>query len=78
MNQIVVDDVVSDQFRALVQACEVFDKDGNKLGVFRPLADIESYEGFECPLSEDELDRIEKEGGGRPLADIVRDLESRA
>lgn len=32
---------------------------------------------FEPPISEEELDRREAEGGGRPLADILRDLEAR-
>ena len=34
------------------------------------------YVGYESPLSEEEIQRIRKEGGGRPLADILRDLES--
>jgi len=33
------------------------------------------YEGVEVPVSEEELDQIEREGGGRSLAEIMADLE---
>ena len=50
--------------------CEIVDAAGNKLGRFTP-----EYVGYECPLSDEELDQIERRGGGRPLKDILRDLE---
>ncbi len=74
MIRIVVNDETRLQFLiAGRQPCEIVDKAGNKLGEFLP-----DRHDYECPLSEAELDRIEKEGGGRPLVDILRDLESRS
>jgi hypothetical protein len=76
MIRIVVDDPLSTKLRDIVEPCEVFDSSGNRLGYFRPEADVKLYEGYECPLSDEELDEIERSHGGRPLADILRDLEA--
>jgi len=73
MNRIVLPQPVSDELRGVSVPYEVYDSAGNKLGTFTP-----GYVGYECPTSDEELDRIEKQGGGRPLADILRDLERRA
>ena len=73
MIRIVVDETVKKQLLRAMEPCEVVDAAGNKLGNFTP-----EYVGYECPLSEEELDRIQLQGGGRPLKDILRDLERRA
>ncbi len=78
MIRIVVDESLTRQLRAAVDLCEIVDSSGNMLGLFRPEANRSDYEGYECPLSDEELDRIERDGPGRPLAEIFRDLESRA
>jgi hypothetical protein len=69
MNKIVVDEPIKSQFLRAAEPCDVVDLDGNKLGSFTP-----EYVGHECPLSDQELDQIERNGGGRPLKDILRDL----
>jgi len=73
MIRIVVDEPVKTQLLRAGEPCEIVDSAGNKLGNFTP-----EYVGYECPLSDEELNRIQKEGGGRPLKDIIRDLERRA
>jgi hypothetical protein len=73
MNRIVVDDSVKTQFLRVKDRCEIVDAAGNQLGFFQP-----EYVGYECPLSDEELDQIEKQGGGRKLQEILRDLERRA
>jgi hypothetical protein len=73
MIRIVVDETIKKQLLHAKEPCEVVDAAGNKLGNFTP-----DYVGYECPLSDEELDRIQKEGGGRPLKDILRELERRA
>jgi hypothetical protein len=73
MIQIVIDDSLKNQFLSAEGPCVVFDAAGNKLGRFTP-----EYVGYECPLSDQELLRIESQGGGRPLKDILRDLENQA
>jgi hypothetical protein len=35
------------------------------------------YEGVDSPTSHEELLRRSREGGGRPLADILADLEKK-
>ena len=54
---------------------EICDETGKVVGVFRPKVDPSFYDGIECPVSEEELDRRSKTGGGRALADILADLE---
>jgi hypothetical protein len=73
MIQIVVDETLKSQFLSATEPCVVFDAAGNKLGRFTP-----EYVGYECPLSEAELNSIQSQGGGRPLKEILRDLEHQA
>jgi hypothetical protein len=73
MNRIVVDDTVKRQFLRTGEPCEIVDTAGNKLGRFMP-----EYVGYECPYTDEELSEIERKGGGRPLKDILHDLENRA
>jgi hypothetical protein len=72
MNRIVVDEAVKGQFLRAGEPCEVVDAAGNKLGSFVP-----EYVGYECPYTDEDLQKIEQKGGGRPLKDILRDLERR-
>ena len=74
MNRIVLDHSLTKQLQDVEQPSELFDSAGHKLGFFTP----REYEGYECPLTDAELDRIEQQGGGRPLEEILRDLEKRA
>jgi hypothetical protein len=73
MIRIIVDEAVKSQLLRAGEPCELVDAAGNKLGFF-----TREYVGYECPLSDTELDQIEREGGGRPLTDILADLEGRA
>ena len=77
MNRIVVDESVKTQFLRALEPCEVVDAAGNKLGYFMRELDSSLYEGLEPPFSEEELRRADEEEGGRPLADILADLEGR-
>ncbi|MEX2315508.1 MAG: hypothetical protein WD669_00035 [Pirellulales bacterium] len=72
MNRIVVDESITSQLRSAVEPCAIFDASGNKLGYF-----TREYVGYECPYSEEELRQAESEGGGRPLKDILAELEGR-
>lgn len=57
---------------------EVCDESGQTLGYFTPKVDRSMYGGVEAPIGEDELRRIEQDLGGRPLAEILADLEARS
>lgn len=73
INRIVINGPARNEFHRAQHTCEVVDAAGNRLGTFTP-----HYVGFECPTSDEELDRIQAEGGGRALADILPELEGRA
>jgi hypothetical protein len=70
MIRIVVDESVKHQMLLAGDTCEVVDAAGNRLGSFIP-----EYENGECPFSDEELQQAALEGGGRPLRDILADLE---
>jgi len=72
MNQIIVDESAKKQLLRADEPCEVVDSAGNKLGHFTP-----QFMGYECPYSAEELRQAELEEDGRPLEDILADLDGR-
>jgi hypothetical protein len=78
MDKVVVDPTVLASLGGIGHSVELCDPSGRSVGIFVPLTDAVDYEGYECPLSKEELDEIERAGGGRPLAEILRDLERMA
>ena len=75
MNRVVVDDTLRsklDNFRSRLEFC---DEAGHVLGYLTPAVDPAMYQGVQSPTSPEELQRRSQEGGGRPLAEIVEDLE---
>ena len=77
MTKIVIDPTTAGQLSGVETSAELVDPSGNLLGYFSPKVDPSLYDQVEPPISEEELDRIEKEGGGRPLRDILDDLEKK-
>jgi hypothetical protein len=77
MDQIFVDDTFTRQLSDTISPCVVVDSAGRKLGYFTRAVDQSFYEGLEPSVDEGELHRREQAGGGRPLADILRDLSKR-
>jgi hypothetical protein len=78
MNQVVIDPVTLAKLRDAWQTVELCDKDGQVVGRFVPIVDRSKCADLEPQISEEELDRREQAGGGRPLADILKDLEKRS
>ncbi|HEX4000955.1 MAG TPA: hypothetical protein VHX65_20590 [Pirellulales bacterium] len=72
-----IDQANSIKFGGVAQPVELFDEAGHFLGYFTPAAPRSLYDGVLVPVSDAELDRIEREGGGRSLAEIMADLEGR-
>jgi hypothetical protein len=77
MTQITVDTTIGEQFSTLSDRSEIRDEAGRLLGYFVPPGDALS-ETIELPYTIEELEAAEREGGGRPLAEILRDLEQRS
>lgn len=56
---------------------ELYGPDGRLVGYFTPADEMKTI-NLDPGISEEELDARFAAGGGRPLADILRDLENRA
>ena len=73
MTKVVVDRATSRKLIDMRQPIELCDDAGNVLGHFIPVL-LASECGIGPEVEEDELDRRERAGGGRPLSEILADL----
>ncbi|MBU4273956.1 MAG: hypothetical protein KKE86_04935 [Planctomycetes bacterium] len=78
MSILVFDQSTIDKLKTVAVGAEVRDEHGTLVGFFRPAVTPESVDQYECPVGEEELLRRSREGGGRPLADILGDLRKRS
>jgi len=78
MNKVIIDRATHAKLADLTESAEIQDETGRILGYYTPAHDRSLYEAVEPPISEEELDRREQEGGGRTLAEILSDLEDKA
>jgi hypothetical protein len=78
MTRVIVDTTVRAQLDKIKEPAELCDEAGRVLGRYLPVLDATLYQRMEVPISEEELDRREREAGGRSLAEILADLEKRA
>lgn len=74
MTRIVIDRRTRAQLNDLQEPLQFIDESGQPLGLFTPTA---SATVLKPQISEDEIQKRLAQGGGRPLADILRDLEAR-
>lgn len=72
--KVTVDDALREKLHGFRVRLELCDGSGRVLGYVTPAPDPALYEGVDSPTPEEELDRRSREGGGRPLAEILRDL----
>jgi hypothetical protein len=75
VTNIVVDDVLLARLGNLQSPAILRDSSGRALGYITPAVDPSLYAELEPEISEEELAEREALGGGRPLADILADLE---
>ena len=78
MNRVVLDPTTLAKLRDAWQTLELCDGNGQVVGRFVPIVDRSKCADLEPQISEEELDRRERAGGGRPLADILKDLGKRS
>ena len=75
MTRMVLDkDTIAKLFN-LSRPLEICDESGSTLGHFLPVEDKEIYRNIQIPISEEELEKREREPGGRSLKEILHDLE---
>ena len=77
MSFVIVPDPVTAKLTAAVGPTPLVAADGRVLGYFTPSEDKDERYILDPGISDEELERRFAEGGGRPLADILRDLEAR-
>ncbi len=77
MVRLTVDAETRAKLRDLSEQLELCDESGRLLGFFDPVDDPSVYEGVDSSVSPEELDRRSREERGRPLADILADLEKK-
>ena len=78
MSVVVLDPSTAKQFEDFSERMVLSNSTGRLLGVYLPIDSSRHYGIVRSPYSDEELDAIEAEPGGRTLAEILRDLESRA
>jgi hypothetical protein len=74
MDRIIVGESFTRQLPDAPLPCLVFDSAGKRLGCFTPEVNLAWYQGVEPSVSNDELARRERLGGGRTLTEILNDL----
>jgi hypothetical protein len=78
MTRVIIGPDVWASLAAIKAPTQLCDEAGRVLGYFTPVADKSLYEKVQPPISDEELQRRRQEKGGRTLAEILADLESRA
>ena len=74
MSRIVVDAALLSKLRNVFQPVELCDETGRIIGLFTPTV-ILPPSALEPRISKEEIERRSKLGGGRPLREILADLE---
>ncbi len=77
MGRVTIDQALRSKLGGLDSPLELCDEAGRVIGHFIPVQDRSIYEGVEPPVSDEEIDRRLREESGRPLIEILRDLEGR-
>ena len=77
MHQVTLDPATLAKFDDSPGLLEVRDQAGRLRGYFSPIRPLplEEYANAEVPFSTEEIRELRRQPGGRPLADILRDLE---
>lgn len=78
MDKIILDGDAVAKLKVAPQICVVCDAEGQVIGHFVPALVPQEGDQLEPPVNDEELERRERNGGGRPLADILADLEKQA
>jgi hypothetical protein len=76
MSITITDPALLAQLAAVSESVEVRGPNGEYVGTFQPPFGVPPP-GFKVPFSDEEMERRRQQKTGRPLKDILRDLEGR-
>jgi hypothetical protein len=77
MSSMTLDSAFSERLRAVKGPTEFFDDQGLPLGTFIPTGRSELPRKGVVPYTDEEIRRLKEQRGGRTLAEILADLETR-
>jgi len=72
MTRIVFEPEIESRLSGFQEAVEVCDREGRLIGYFHPARSLRDL----SPLSDDEVEKLRGQTGGRPLKDILEDLQA--
>jgi hypothetical protein len=76
MTTLILDTDLRNRLNNLTGLVELHDEEGRIVGYFSPLSGNGGmYEDLDIPVAEEEIERLRNQPRGRPLADILADLE---
>jgi hypothetical protein len=75
MTRVVVDAEIRRKLCDLTEALQLTDESGKVLGHYTP---VQSDSRLQPQISEEEIQKRLRQGGGRTLTEIIADLEKRA
>lgn len=74
MTRVTIDSETLSRFNGLTGIVEICDEDGKVIGVVSPVAG--DYSELEVPVTDTEIARLRAGSRGRPLKEIMADLEA--
>jgi hypothetical protein len=74
MTRVIVDAALRDKLQNTNNLVELCDESGKTLGFFTQTLPAHIPPAWRSPFSDDEIQKRRQERGGRPLADILKDL----
>ena len=77
MTRVTLDAATCAKLGNLKKCLELCDESGRTLGYFTPAEDRSLYEGVQPTITDEQLERREREQGGRTLKEILTDLDKR-
>jgi hypothetical protein len=72
MTRIVLEPEIESRLSGFQEPVEVCDHDGRLIGYFHPARSLRDM----SPLSDAEVEKLRGQSGGRPLKDILKDLQA--
>ena len=76
MQEVVLDEPTRSKLHDLSEVLELRDESGRLLGHFLPASDPKraTPNGRDCPYTDEEIEQLRRQSGGRPLAKIWKRL----